>query len=319
MRVDRCGFVACRGPSNDASPAGLSDMLQKLSLDKTASVEICGRIARAFDHWDHRDLTLALMAIGEAADLSGLGNAYHNPEHSRNVGVSWINLAQLHNRLADASEAICARSFLLGCCAAFGHDLLHDGTSNEVVDDCGGRRVEPFRLERIAAERVAAILAAAGVSEEEILIARCAILCTDVAHGYPRLEAALAAPARELASDFAPLRKPAALRLTALLRDADLLQSAGLRAGDHDRNTRAVLAERGGAADPAQKAAIAEFLFAKVMRGRFLSDAGQSFQPNLAALIALNAVRLKEPQCATMDLEALARRLDTPVYAKLLQ
>ena len=301
-----CCFVLRRQP--DAPPFGaqLSDILQHLRETDSGCRAVARVIACCFRDCGETALLRALDGIAAAADRSGAANAYHNPDHSRAVAVSWLNLALIHNDLAaqGRAAALGAHAFLLGCCAAFGHDLCHDGTSNEAVTAKGARMVVPFRLESIAAAAVLEQFASAGVAGLDADAVRCAILCTDVVHGYPHLEAALAGV--DQPAPFSALRDRTCVAIAALLRDADLLQSAGLRPADHDRSTRAVLAERGLAAALSLHQT-AEILFGKVLKGRFVSQAGQVFQPNLDRLRALNALRLQSPGHAAADLADLAK------------
>ena len=303
-RLDALPFAARLGSRDPALPEQISDILRDLRDSATSCRDICRALAGAFSDEDEGGVSLALDAIGAAADASGTGNAYHNPDHSRAVGVSWLNLARIHNRNAPARR-IGAHAFLLGCCAAFGHDIFHDGTTNMTAGV-----VVPFRLERLAADFASAKLAAHGVARRDVLAVRAAILCTDVSAGYPVLAAALAKkpppPSASLDTDaFARLADPQPQLAACLLRDADLLQSAGLRACDHDRATRAILAERGLAAQ-LSKHATAELLFGKVLDGRFWSDAGALFQPSLDTLRALNGLRLRGMADADADLAELA-------------
>ena len=313
--LDRCAYIVRQG-RDEACPADqMSRILEELRDTGETCRSIAAKLAAVLAGHCEAGLLRALDAIAAAADVSGLANAYHNPDHSRAVGVSWVNLARINNTLAasGAAAAIGAHGFALGACAAFGHDLFHDGTTN--MDGPGGK-VVPFRLESLAADFVAMQLAAHGVGRDDVLAARAAILATDVSAGYPVLESALAAgEAMEAPAlhreEFVRLRDAGPRLLATLLRDADLLQSAGLRAGDHDRATRAILAER-GLAGQLSVHATAELLFGKVLKGRFWSEAGATFQPSLDMLRALNTVRLRGPADADAPLAALAMTFAGP-------
>lgn len=313
--LDRCAYIVRQG-QGEACPADqMSWILQDLRDSGESCRSIAAKLAAVLAGHCEAGLLRALDAIAAAADESGLANAYHNPDHSRAVGVSWVNLARINNNLAEsgAATAIGAHGFALGACAAFGHDLFHDGTTNMAGP---GGLVVPFRLEILAADFVAAQLAAQGVGRDDVLTARAAILATDVSAGYPVLESALEAGAGMAAAalhaeEFARLRDPEPCLVATLLRDADLLQSAGLRAGDHDRATRAILAER-GLAGQLSIHATAELLFGKVLKGRFWSQAGAAFQPSLDMLRALNTLRLRGSADADAPLAALAMTFAGP-------
>ena len=228
----------------------------------------------------------ALIDIADAADHSGHGNAYHNPKHSRDVGVIFANLMRLETWLASRSAKPDVDDFLTGCCAAFGHDVGHDGRE-------GGPGAEPFRLEKIAADTVGGIMEHHTVDFHLIERAYCAIMATEVHSGYRALEEA----GRGLLSDDVPgclggLSGRKCREIACLLRDADVMQSAGLTPGDHDRQTARLEQERG---IPAHSMGVrgADFFLKDVIKGRFLSAAGHVFQPRLDRLLRLNALRAK--------------------------
>lgn len=272
-----------------ADHARLPDILSRLLLKldgKTSSLDVCRSLLASLGS---RAGTLgeALLEVAEEADRSGRDNAYHNPVHSRDVGVVFANLARLQSLLATGTDAVDAGAFLAGCCAAFGHDLGHDGSD-------GGPDGEPFRLERIAADTVGSIMTRHRVLPALVERACAAILVTDVHGGYRALDRARREPASPpQAGTLRALADPAAREMASLLRDADVLQSAGLTPADHDRQTARLEAER-GMPSHTMGARGADFFLKDVIRGRFLSDAGEVFQPRLDLLLRLNARRTAE-------------------------
>jgi hypothetical protein len=234
------------------------------------------------------------------------------------VGVIWLALALLSNRLAerDGSTHLTARELLIGCCAAFGHDIHHDGQGNETLGADNLPVYVPFRLEIQAADFVATRLAASGANAETIEATRCAILITDVVHGYPVLENALVGCAQSIHADvqrseFAALKRPEIRLIAATLRDADILQSAGLTARDHDRQTANLEAER-GLPRHALGAEATEAFFEHVIGGRFISPGGRRFQASLNRLRELNRRRLSDRTWAHLNLETVARLCLSP-------
>jgi len=238
-------------------------------------------------------LARALLAICRDADRSGRANAYHNPAHSREVGVNWFCLALLHNRLAVAGGPalrLDVSAIVVGLCAAFGHDLGHDGRGNVDADGV----YHPFWLETMAADQVAARMTAARVSAQAIAWVRCAILLTDSRCGYPILEAAIASDPDDAAPPANPelhvLSQPLARLMASLLRDADLMPSAAMPARDHDARTHEMMIELGRGDVESDWASTDAFL-SDLMGARFLSAAGARFQGDLNRLMMLNAAR----------------------------
>lgn len=281
-----------------ALPDALSAMLRRLD-DQISSVEACRSILRHLPDVP-AGLGESLLDIAAAADRSGLGNAYHNPGHSRDVGIIFVNLMRLQSLLTTGTQAADATDFLTGCCAAFGHDVGHDGTE-------GGPDAEPFRLEKIAAETVGGIMESHAVDFHLIDRAYCAIMATEVQNGYRALEEAGRGSLPEDAPDcLHGLEGRKNREIACLLRDADVMQSAGLTAEDHDRQTARLERERG---IPAHSMGVrgADFFLKDVIKGRFLSAAGHVFQPRLDRLLRLNALRARTKQ-AQRGLAAFDRR-----------
>lgn len=263
-------------------PDALSSVLRNLD-DDVSSADACRSIVRQLPDAP-AFFGAALIEIAEAADRSGLFNAYHNPVHSRDVGVIFVNLMRLQAMLESGAAKPDVTDFLTGCCAAFGHDVGHDGTD-------GGPDAEPFRLEKIAADTVGGIMERHTVDFHLIERAYCAIMATEVQNGYRALEKAGRGPLPEDVPEC--LRGLAGRKnreIACLLRDADVMQSAGLTAEDHDRQTARLERERGIPAH-SMGARGADFFLKDVIKGRFLSAAGHVFQPRLDRLLRLNALR----------------------------
>jgi len=305
-------FALGRHRAAFADSLDLSKLLDSLRHARQHSQRVCEEIVGLFPDHAESPQARALLMIAREADRSGHGNSYHNPTHSLEVGVIWLTLAMLGQERAEATFGVHFRpgDLLLGCCAAFGHDIHHDGRGNEIADRSGVKAYEPFRLERLAADCVGAILQLSQVDEPAIEAVRCAILLTDIVQGYPVLEASLradfdVASLGRLRQEFAALRRPSVRLMCAILRDADVLQSAGLTARDHDRQTAALEAEK-GLAPHTLGAYGAKAFFEQILGGQFLSPGGQAFQRNMDELRALNERRLTDGRCAGLALEAVA-------------
>jgi hypothetical protein len=295
-----------------ADARALSHLLEDLRRSRHCSRTVCERIVKLLNGSVRDPMVPALLAVAGEADASGLANSYHNPVHSLEVGVIWLTLALLNNRLAERTglPVLRRRDLLIGCCAAFGHDIHHDGQGNEALGPDNAPIYVPFRLESQAADFVASRLRASGADAETIQTVECAILITDVVHGYPVLETALAGGTGAIHADaerteFAALKQPVTRLIAATLRDADILQSAGLTARDHDRQTAALEAER-GLPRHALGAEAAEVFFEHILGGRFISPGGKRFQGSLNRLRELNRRRLSQPAWANLNLETVA-------------
>jgi hypothetical protein len=299
-------------------PGWTPDHLAELIVTLNDQSVSCGDVARSMVmqlEASAPSLRGAVVTIADRADQSGKDNAFHNPQHSRDVAVIWLSLALANNRLAranGASHRLTKRELLLGACAAFGHDLAHDGTSNNVPGNGSdgaerGTRVA-FRLERLAADCVCEALQTHRADPAEVAAARAAVLTTDIVDGYAVLDAALspAGLGDEAAPEFAPLRDPAVALLAVILRDADVLPSAGLTAREYDRNTALLEAELGIPRNSLGPVGTEEF-FGRVLRGQFLSPPGKLFQSRLDTLRALNDVRLNREDLRTASLESVDR------------
>ena len=278
------GMLSARDMSDHATlPDRLSAVLAVLD-GKVTSAEICLALVASVPRAP-KYLGAALIDVALAADASSVANAYHNPVHSRDVGVIFANLMRLQTAITTGTANPDATDFLTGCCAAFGHDIGHDGSNGDGA---------PFRLERIAADTVGAIMEHHTVDTHLIERVYCAILATDVGNGYRALDEA----ARGSLSDDVPtclrgLEGRKNRDVASLLRDADVMQSAGLTPEDHDRQTARLEKERG---IPPYSMGVrgADFFFKDLIQGRFLSQAGHLFQPRLDRLLRLNALRAEK-------------------------
>lgn len=226
----------------------------------------CAALAAAFMEALGADAP-ALAAVAAEADRSGRDNAFHNPAHSREVATNWWLLARLHG---SAEPVLDGHAILLGLIAAFGHDLSHDGRGNVV----GGDYV-PFRLERVAADIVEGIMTDAGMAPECRAKVSAMILSTDVRHGYPHLSGGGADE-----HDFTPLAEAVVLLSARMLRDADLMPSAGTSIAAYRARTAELEREGGLPAGSLSGDAAAAF-FDKVAERRFLSPAAQPFAGTL--------------------------------------
>jgi hypothetical protein len=275
------------------SGAAVSGLHRRLRAQGASCAEVGAAFVSKLGLSPTRGLASALLGICADADRSGGSNAYHNPAHSREVGVNWFCLALLHNALCDRAglEPLSRSQLAGGLCAAFAHDLDHDGVGNG--DDVGVYR--PFWLESLAADHGAGVMRTADVGSQDIASVRCAILLTDPRCGYPVLEASLAPDfaieqAIALRPEFACLVESSVRLMAAILRDADLMPSAAMTACDHDARTQEMLIEQGR--DPkAQDRSSTDAFLSGLVGGRFLSPAGQRFQSDLDHLKALNAAR----------------------------
>lgn len=250
---------------------GLALLHERLREENPTCVELCVEFCRALGVMD-RNAANALIDIAKIADRSGTDNPFHNPAHSREVTVNWWLLARLHG---TAPPALTRAAMLLGLIAAMGHDLHHDGQGNGV-----GAAHIPFRLESVAAATTEAVLCRHGVPENSRATVTAMILSTDVRNGYPYLEGAGVGDAR-----FAPLGDEVILLCAQMLRDADLLPSAGTSIAAYRART-AELERESGLTPGAWGGAAGATFFETVVRHRFLSPAARLFAPNLAMIAA---------------------------------
>ena len=284
-------------------PVELSELLKRLDETGVTSATVCHSIGEQAGA-SLSSFAKALVEIGEAADASGLTNAYHNPAHSRDVGVVFLNLLRLEALHPRAAEDLSAQDMMIGCCAAFGHDVGHDG-----VADSGG---QAFRLEALAADIVGDIMRRHGIDALYVERAQCAILTTEVQQGYGILEAArrgdkITTLGLNIPSSLRAITDPATRRLAFLLRDSDVMQSAGLSPADHDRQTRRLEAEHGVPRNTLG-AQGADFFLRDMIRGHFLSSAGRVFQPQLDQLLHLNDLRAASQADRPSSLADMAAR-----------
>lgn len=312
------GFLFAAGASS-WSPSRLTRHIAIVRQAGLSCRDVGRDIVARLDAPELRTLGDALLDVCERAGRSGISNAFHNPDHSRDVGVIWFNLALANDHLVETGGSACrltARELLLGACAAFGHDIGHDGTSNTVVAS-GRDGVErttriPFRLETLAADCVCDVLGSHGVDRCELAAVRAMILSTDVDDGHDALDAALATHAPPAPDPrFAAFSDPGVRLMAAILRDSDIMPSAGLTLRDFDRCSRLIEIELGQAPmslGPVQ----AETFFGSVLRGRFVSPPGKLFQARLDAIGAINRVRLADRDLEQLDLESTGRDVVAP-------
>ena len=201
----------------------------------------------------------ALIAVAAAADRSGVENAFHNPAHSREVAIDWWLLARMQGVVGP-----------LGLIAAFGHDLGHDGVSPADAP--------PYRLEALAATATTDIMRDAGVGEQDRAAVAAMILATDVSEGYAQLAGHGAIDPR-----FAPFENAATLAAARLLRDADLMPSAGTSIEAYHARTAELECELRLPLGGLSGAAAAAF-FDRVVERHWLSPAAQIFAPTLAKI-----------------------------------
>jgi len=249
---------------------GLARLQEHLRGEAVSCAELAASMAQASGVDQRAPLALALAAVAAAADRSGLDNAFHNPAHTREVAVNWWLLARLHG---SAHRPLAREAILLGLTAAFGHDLHHDGRGNG-ADDCH----VAFRLETVAAAAVDDLLRAAGVSGQCRAAVSAMILCTDVQAGYAQLADPDLADPR-----FAALADETTLLSARMLRDADLMPSAGTSITAYRART-AELEQEAGLPLGALGGDAARGFFDQVVERRFLSPAAQHFAGNLAAI-----------------------------------
>jgi hypothetical protein len=278
-------------------PAQLQHVLRELRRNQSSCQEIAESVTASWEiDGPDRD---AIDRIAREADRSGFRNAYHNPAHTRDVTVSWANLAVLNNHLHHHERAplrLEKHGLAIGLMAALGHDLRHDGTTNHAGPRRrqggrgAGRTRIPFRLESIAAEKVGQIMAKSKVDPAKAASVTAAIMATDPVDGYSALEH----HAGKFHSDIvlheglAPLQDPACWHVAALLRDADLVTSAGLSAAEHDHQAGLLMQELGLDEETPDDT---ERFFGETARGGFASPAGALFMPQFNALRAINRSR----------------------------
>lgn len=252
---------------------GLARLQERLRGEAIPCAELAVVLIRAVGINEREPLARALAAVAAAADHSGLANAFHNPAHSREVAVNWWLLARLHG---SAEPALSREAVLLGLIAAFGHDLHHDGRGNGA-----GEAYVAFRLERIATAAVTDLMRRAGAPPESCAAVSAMILCTDIQAGY--LQLAGTGPDNQ---DFAALADETVYLSARMLRDADLLPSAGTSIEAYRART-AELERESGLPSGALSGEAATGFFDHVVERRFLSPAARVFAGNLAAIAAL--------------------------------
>jgi hypothetical protein len=247
--------------------------------------------------WIAPKMDAALGAMAQAAEASGVENAYHNPRHTLEVLGNAAALIQIDESLAATrgrhTRILSEREIAIVLSAALGHDLGHDGGTNRTAD---GTRL-PFRLEHMAVARTDAILAAANISKTMRADVATLIYATDVGepNGTRAITKGLAQGTLDPATvppELRPLAtRPSRLEMARILCDADLLSSAGLAASLLKQHNRALAAEWGKPVSPQDTLAFLDHIAGP----SFQSRAGQFFNPNLAAIRAEMAAAVKMP------------------------
>ena len=229
----------------------------------------------------------AALSLADAAEQSGVTNAYHNPLHTLQVLSNAMYLVQLNQQSAldCASHAKHLRDseIMAVMMGAIGHDLAHDGKTNRDAQD---ERV-PFRLEQMAVTRTHGIMRAAGLPKALCDSVAALIYSTDVGEpNGPKVIARQAiaggaASQEKIPVQLQPLAKsPRLLAMAHILGDADILSSAGLTVEQLRRESGKLGIELGrsmGAKDSL-------FFLDRIVGPSFQSAAGKFFNPNLRAI-----------------------------------
>jgi len=248
---------------------------------------VCDRAGAGRDCAERR---AAMVAAVLAAVPSR--NAYHNANHTREVliGAVWLAdanavLARDHVPGAVALDAThLARLLLL----AAQHDIGHDGTSNVTIDRRGRRRRTPHRLEDHSFRLMEPVLRHAGLDDAVIETLRAIVRATDVAlrpaarsiTDHILLGRPASAPPPAILAPLAADAPTAAI--AALLADADILASAALtRAYQQVQNAR--LEQEAGACF--SRADVLAF-FDVIVGGELASAAGRLLGENLCRIRA---------------------------------
>jgi len=236
---------------------------------------VCDRAGAGPDCAERRAAMVAALLAGVPSR-----NAYHNANHTREVliGAVW---------LADAN-AVLARDRARLLLLAAQHDIGHDGTSNVITDKRGQRRRTPHRLEDNSFRLMEPVLRRAGLADAVIETLRAIIRATDVALrpaarritdrvllGRPE-----SAPCPAILTPLAASAETAAI--AALLADADILASAALTR-EYQQAQNARLEQEAGARF--SRADVLAF-FDVIVGGELASAAGRLLGENLCRIRA---------------------------------
>jgi hypothetical protein len=294
-------------PASRLPPSDVPSAVTRLSRLLSSSGVGCVDLARAAGEWtglgEGDPIRSALFSLAKLADATGSGNAYHNGTHMRDVLIAGMNVATADSAV---SGPLTPRERGLLALACVAHDLDHDGCGNSVSPSPSSEKVYvPFRLEARAADAAAKAMREIGVPESDVVAVRGLILATDTIRGYAALrgEASKEDPA-ELSL---VVSDPSLSRLAGMLRDSDLLFSAGLSPSMHDEQTSLLETELGlGKGSMGPKGAA--FFLKNLAGGTFLSAGARAvFGDGMKSLVALNEVRLRSSELASLPLAAVER------------
>ena len=195
----------------------------------------------------------------------GSGNAYHNTAHFCEVLLCAIAIAAL----AEVSDREHAIIYL----AAIAHDFHHDGLPNR----------EPYRLEKLAVEKLQPYLIEAGVAEEDRHALAAMILSTETGSGVAFARACYEAHFQEMrpVSTAAPqqalmplLDQPRLAIMAVILCEADILPSVGLTVSHAEVTAARLEAEWGTTLDADSKIAFIDHFVGDLRVARY-------FKPNV--------------------------------------
>jgi hypothetical protein len=187
---------------------------------------------------------LALSRDIDAGVGAGNGNGYHNRLHFREVLLCTVAITELAELPAHQRALLYV--------AAVAHDFHHDGQPNR----------EPYRLEKLAVEKMQPYLIEAGVAAQDRQTLAALILATETASGVGFARACydahfvtgtgvrIAPPLSELAL----LQQQSTLaRMAIILCEADVLPSVGLTVNHAELTATRLEAEWGTTLDANSK------------------------------------------------------------------
>ncbi len=265
--------------SDPTLPAGMTGIILAAwhrRLARTGRPSLPALLAAAFDAIglgpDAPERRLAML--GAVLAHATPAPRFHNARHTREVVADAIWLAAATSALPTADHAL----LLL---AATIHDLGHDGGTNTRADPFGQVRTIPCLLEDRAVALILPAAARAGLAPARQADLIAIVRATDIAL-RPALTALHDAPGLPPSLLSRLAARPRALRVAALLADADVLASAGLTEASLRTQTARLGAERGRWLAPAETLGF----FDHLLGGRFISSAGRRLDSNLQALRA---------------------------------
>lgn len=224
-------------------------------------------------------LFVAGRRIAREMDVSSDRNSYHNRAHTREVLLNshFLALRNAADPLSDMPLKPHDRALI--AVAALIHDLDHDGTRNDGV---------PFRLEKRSLENAEVFFTAWNVDIKDRARIRTLVLSTDPDVAPNTVKAVHAAhfdkgpkaDPSDHAFELAPLSDPRLSRMSAIIRDADILSSAGLTPDYAKEQTLKLGREWNKAITPADTMAF----LTHVVGDRFISPEARFFAPNLETI-----------------------------------